>query len=56
MGIREEIYDGKCFICIKRFIGMFEREFYGSEFAKDNIYRPTEINGYGINDSCKMNK
>ena len=56
MGIREESDYGKCFLCIKRFIGMFERGFYGSELAKKNRYWRTEIYGYGINANCKINK
>ena len=42
VGIREESYYEKCFLCIKRFIGMFERGLYGSELAKKNKYWPTE--------------
>ena len=54
--IREESDYGKCFLCIKSFIVMFERGFHGSELAKKNIYWPTEIYGYGINANCKINK
>ena len=56
MGIREEINYEKCFLCIKMFIGMFDRGLYGSELAKKNRYWPTVIYGYGINDNCRINK
>ena len=56
VGIREETDYGACFICIKRFVGMFQRGFYVSELAKKNRYWPTEIYGYGINANCKINK
>ena len=35
---------------------MFEKGLYGSELAKNNIYWPTEIYGYGINDNFTINK
>ena len=54
--IREENYYGQCFLCIKRFIGMIERGFYGNELAKKNRYCPTEIYGYVINANCKVDK
>ena len=56
VGIREETDYGACFIFIKRFVGMFEKGFYGSELAKKNRYCPEEIYGYGINANCKINK
>ena len=56
MGIREESDYGKCFLCIKRFIGMFERGFNGSELLNKNRYWATEMYEYGINANCKMNK
>ena len=46
VGIRKESDYGKYFICMKRFIGMFDRGFYGSELGKKNRYRPTEIYRY----------
>ena len=53
MGIREESDYGKCFLCIKIFIGIFERELYISELGKKNRYWITEIYGYGINANLK---
>ena len=38
VGIREECDYGNFFLCIKRFIVMFERGFHGSELTKKNIY------------------
>ena len=56
VGIREESGYGKCFLCIKRFIGMFEIGFFGSDLAQKNSYWRTEIYEYGINANCKINK
>ena len=56
VGIREESYYGESFLCINDFIGMFQRELYGSEFVKKNRYWPTKIYGYGINANCIINK
>ena len=38
VGIREESDYGRCFLCIKKFIGMFERGIYGNELTKKNRY------------------
>ena len=56
VGIREENYYRNFFLCLKMFIGMFVRGFYGSELVKNNRYWPTDIYGYGINANCKINK
>ena len=55
VGIREESDYRKCFIYIIRFIGMFERECYGSEQDKKDINWQTEIYEYETNDNCKIN-
>ena len=55
-GSGKKVIMGSFFLCIKRFIGMFERGFYRSELAKNNRYLPTEIYGYVINSNCKIKK
>ena len=56
VGIMEESDYGKCFLYIKSFIVMFERNLYGNELSKKNGYWRTEIYGYGINTNFKINK